>query len=128
MSKCIKNGIRNGMVVMLIVSMLFMILQIKVSASVRVYYNSFESNMNGWFAPYGGQLTRTTEKYFESSRCLKYTGRTESWHSPAINIYDVIKNNGAGTYHISLRINVDKLDANSCHTRLIIRGTEANSF
>lgn len=98
------------------------------AAATTVYTQNFEDNASGWYAAYGGTVSRTTSLKYGGSYSLKYTGRSASWHSPAINIYNAIKSGGEGFYNISMVVRVSNVGNSSCHTRLIIRGTGENSF
>ena len=56
------------------------------AAATTVYTQTFEDNASGWYAAYGGSVSRTTSLKYAGGYSLMYTGRSASWHSPAINI------------------------------------------
>ena len=100
------------------------------AVTLQLGTESFEgaSIPNGWYAAYGGNISLSNDCAKSGNKSLKITNRGEAWHSPAINIYDTVKANGSGRYVISLWVRTNAIieDANKC--RLIIRGTEENSF
>ncbi len=98
------------------------------SEATIVYYQGFEGDFSDWYPAYGGNITHSTDIKYNGSRALLYSGRTASWHSPAVNIYNLLKTGGAGYYNISMVIRVDNLDELDHQTRIIIRGTRENSF
>jgi len=56
-----------------------------------------------WTALAGGTLAQSTTVFHNGTKSLALTGRgTNTWYSPAYNIYDIVKANGAGTYTASL--------------------------
>jgi len=83
-----------------------------------------------WSAFGGGTLSTSTTVAHSGSYSLKLTGRTQTWYSPAMNIYDTMKANGAGIYYISIWVYVDALTTSPGSGRLIVRGNaaDANSF
>lgn len=85
----------------------------------------------GWFAFGGGTLSASSTVSHSGSYALKLAGRTQTWYSPALNIYDTIKANGAGTYFLSIWVYVDALASSPGTGRLVIRGASSadeNSF
>lgn len=46
------------------------------------------------FETYPNQYLSETDQY------LRVRNISKSWYSPCFNVYDILKNNGAGTYHI----------------------------
>ncbi len=63
-----------------------------------------------------------------SDNCsLGYYGRTAEWHSPYINLYDVIKQRGPGRYIVTFWLFADEVTADDMKARVIIRGNK-NSF
>ncbi len=82
-----------------------------------------------WKCPYGGSLSISSERSYTGNKSLKFTGRSQTWHSPALNIYDMVKANGPGRYEISLYVAANAIpDQSYIGGRLIVRGTKANSF
>ncbi len=92
--------------------------------------NSFESgtDMTGWYGAYGGYTTLSTDCAHTGSRSLKYSGRQQSWYTPAINLYETFQNNGAGRYRISMWVRTNIVNLSNPNIRMLIRGWEENSF
>lgn len=116
--------------VFVIITLIFSLLCTFTAAAepILCYHSTFENNSTGWSVQYNGKISRTTSKSYEGAYSMKFTQRTASWDSPGYNLFPRFKTYGAGTYHISLRILVDKIDFATRHTRLVIRGNEENSF
>jgi hypothetical protein len=72
------------------------ILTVDAATATSVYSQGFESNMSGWYAAYEGTIFSTASVKHSGSKSLMYTGRSQSWHSPAMNVYNMIKAGGAG--------------------------------
>ena len=99
----------------------------------EVYFEDFEDSTyvpSEWYAAYGGSISITNERSYFGNHSLKMENRGERWHSPAINIYDLIRQNGAATYIITMYVFVTETnnEDEGNYLRTIIRGTEANSF
>ncbi len=92
--------------------------------------NSFESgtDMTGWYGAYGGYTTLSTDCAHTGSRSLKYSGRQQSWYTPAINLYETFQNNGAGRYRISMWVRTNIVNLSNPNIRMLIRSWEENSF
>ncbi len=92
----------------------------------------FETSAGGWNSPYGGSLSRSSERAKTGSYSLRMRGRTQTWYSPAFDMYPLIKQNGPGTYAVSFWVYVSAYTDGSTASaaRLIIRGQaeDANSF
>ena len=105
------------------------------SASV-LYENSFESNMDGWTAlgTSNAYLSRTTEASCGSgSHSLKLAHHYDTWYSPQLNLYPLMKAMGPGTYAFTIDVMADgtytKDDFDAVY--LMIRGNsqeDENSF
>ncbi len=105
------------------------------SASV-LYENSFESNMDGWTAlgTSNAYLSRTTEaSYGSGSHSLKLAHHYDTWYSPQLNLYPLMKAMGPGTYAFTIDVMADgtytKDDFDAVY--LMIRGNsqeDENSF
>ena len=105
------------------------------SASV-LYENSFESNMDGWTAlgTSNADLSRTTEaSYGSGSHSLKLAHHYDTWYSPQLNLYPLMKAMGPGTYAFTIDVMADgtytKDDFDAVY--LMIRGNsqeDENSF
>jgi len=84
---------------------------------------------SGWKARYGGNISVTSETSYAGSKCLKMVGRTESWHSPALQLDSVFDQGGPGIYAITVYVKVSSLPTDSLRFgRSIIRGFEETSF
>ncbi|MCL2752393.1 MAG: DUF4038 domain-containing protein [Firmicutes bacterium] len=85
----------------------------------------------GWFAFGGGDLSITWGTTARSgSSALQMSNRGGAWVSPAINLYPVFKEGGAGIYEITFWLNADRLGADN-RAGLLIRGggsEDVNSF
>lgn len=92
--------------------------------------NSFESGSDiaGWYGAYGGYTVLSSDCARTGSRSLKYSGRQQSWYTPAINLYETFKQNGAGRYRISMWVRTNSVDLSNPNIRMLIRGWEENSF
>ena len=105
------------------------------SASV-LYENSFESNMDGWTAlgTSNAYLSRTTEaSYGSGSHSLELAHHYDTWYSPQLNLYPLMKAMGPGTYAFTIDVMADgtytKDDFDAVY--LMIRGNsqeDENSF
>ena len=97
----------------------------------EVYSAGFEDGlMPGWSAYGGGDLS-VADFGHDGNKSVCLTNRTGSWQSPAYNIYDILKENGAGTYTISCWVYVDQVEdtvQNKCWPRMGLRATEDYSF
>ena len=96
-----------------------------------VYYNNFDDDINaayGWYAGYGGEIALSASVKRGGIRSLALYGRSKAWHSPAYNIYELVRKNGAGTYIISMCVLVKGLNSDNHKTRILVRGTGENSF
>ena len=84
--------------------------------------------MSGWYGAYGGSVARSNDYAHTDNHSLKYSGRQESWYTPAINLYDTFKANGAGRYRVSMWVRTNAVDLSNPNIRMLIRGWEENSF
>jgi hypothetical protein len=82
----------------------------------------------GWTAFGGGTVSTTTAIQQDGAYSLKLAGRTQSWYSPQYNIYSGLKNNGPGTYNVSVWVYVDNLAVSPSNGRLLIRGTSVGQY
>jgi len=90
--------------------------------------STFESTSvpTGWSAPFGGTLSTSTTVAHGGAESLLLTGRTQTWYTPAYNIYSILKTAGAGTYDISVWVYVDTLTTSPSNGRLLVRGADVN--
>lgn len=90
---------------------------------------SFEKSEipSGWYAAYGGNISLSTDCAYSGTQSLMMENRSQSWHSPAINIYDTLRANGQGRYKLSVWVRTNEVtEDNRC--RLIVRSDKTNSF
>lgn len=95
--------------------------------------SGFESSAGGWHSYYGGSTARSTTQAKSGSYSLRMYNRTQTWSSPGVNLYPMIKEHGPGGYAVSLWVYVRSFKGgeSSSGARLVIRGTGAadeNSF
>lgn len=136
--------------IILIFSLLFTLLTafITVEATAEtVYYHNFNTdglgneNYGYWhafpanggpelavslFETYPGEYLSETDTY------LRVRNITKSWYSPCLNVYNIFKNNGAGTYFISIKVACKgEFSYGDKGTSIVIRGASSadkNSF
>jgi len=82
----------------------------------------------GWTAPYGGTLSASSTVTHTGTYSLQLAGRAQAWYSPVYNIYNNIKNGGAGTYNISLWAYVDAQTTSPSNGRLLLRATSVGQY
>ncbi len=120
------------LVVLLLVACLIIPLLPEVTVKAdneEIYFAGFEDDVTtGWYKPWNGDFSITNEKSYWGDKSLKFTGRQNSWDSPAINLYNMIKQNGAGTYMVQMSVLVDDLADGGEYGHLLIRGNQENSF
>ncbi len=92
------------------------------------FYDFEDGTSTGWYRPWNGELSVSSEKAYAGSKSLKITGRQNSWDSPALNMYNIIKQGGAGVYTIHMAVLVDNLVDGGEYGHLLIRGNQENSF
>ena len=119
-------------VVLLLIACLVMALlptAVVLADNEQIYFAGFEDGITtGWYRPWNGTFSVSSEKSYWGDKSLKFTGRQNSWDSPAINLYNMIKQNGAGTYVVQMSVIVDELVAGGEYGHLLIRGNQENSF
>ncbi|MBE7092071.1 MAG: hypothetical protein E7365_02700 [Clostridiales bacterium] len=91
-------------------------------------YDFEDGYKSGWYSPWSGTTSVTNERAHSGSKSLKITGRQNTWDSPALNIYNIIKQGGAGVYYVQMEVLADKLIDGGKTGYLLIRGREENSF
>jgi|GEM_PF-4995855 len=72
-------------------------------------------------------LAVSTEQYHGGTRSMKHSGRTADATAPRLNIYNYLKTNGAGIYHVSMWLLIDGLSAPT-NARIGLRCTGVYSF
>lgn len=99
--------------------------------------STFESGETTWAPFLNGSVTKTTDVFHadknssvSSGTSLKFTGRVNKWDSPYLNIYNIVKANGAGRYVVTFWLSVDNIGEPDLWARMLIRGnsSDANSF
>lgn len=108
-------------------------LTVSATSETVVYQESFENGKGQWEALNDiGIVTRTIEFAYSGNYSLKLSSHNLTWMSPSINLYDIIKSHGAGTYHFSIRVMYDGGYDNMYRTTyMMLRGKSArdeNSF
>lgn len=48
------------------------------------FYGFEDGTHTGWYSPWSGQLSVTSEQAYAGSKSLKISGRQNSWDSPAL--------------------------------------------
>lgn len=77
-----------------------------------------------WSLPYGGELKVVDDS---GNKYIRYTGKEETWHSPAFDLKKVI--DSAGTYVIGIRYMFEgKYGKTQSPGGILIRGMTENSF
>ena len=118
---------------LLVLAILASVLLIQIQGINQRWSFNFETvdsvTESGWFAKYGGEIAYTRETSHTGNSCLKMTGRTESWHSPALQLDDIFYQGGPGIYSITVWVMVSELDS-TCrkYGRSLVRGYETTSF
>ncbi len=119
-------------VVLLLIACLVMPLLQNIAVQAVDFENRFygfeDGTRTGWYSPWSGQLSVTNEQAYTGNKSLKISGRTHSWDSPAINIYNIIKQGGPGVYMVNMAVLVDKLVDGGEYGHLLIRGNQPNTF
>lgn len=92
-----------------------------LSPNVVANYH-FTTSTHGW------SVFGTTSSIIYQNGYVGTNTYGKSWISPAKNIYDVIKTEGAGTYVINARIYIDYDSVDKVQARMMMRGDRAYSF
>lgn len=77
---------------------------------------------------FNGKTERSNDAAFRGEYSVKMTGRSLPWHSPGINIYPYIKDNGPGTYSVHMQVMATAVDEETPLIGMLIRTDEENSF
>ncbi len=118
---------------LLVLAILASVLLIQIQGINQRWSFDFETvssvTDSGWIAKYGGEIAYTREASHTGNSCLKMTGRTKSWHSPALQLDDIFYQGGPGIYSITVWVMVSNLDS-TCrkYGRSLVRGYETTSF
>lgn len=96
------------------------------------WHYSFEGNRAssdfGWVARYGGTISQTSETSHKGDSCLKLSGRTKAWQSPALKMDDIFDQGGPGTYAITVYVKINEVAASGRKiVRSILRGVQPTS-
>jgi hypothetical protein len=94
----------------------------------NVAYN-FEGDINkvlnsGWHSFSGATLEVVDDGY--EGKCMKATNFIYTWSTPTFDLFPLVRDNGIGTYSISLMLKFDTDE--DYETNMIVRGTRENSF
>lgn len=96
----------------------------KLLSSYDVETNA--SNIENWHAFQSGSCY--IANFGKSgNKSVGFTGRTAEWHSPYIDVYNLVKSNGSGRYIVTFWMHIEETATISMNARVIIRGN-ANSF
>ena len=100
----------------------------EIEPNIVAHY-TFDSGKEGWTVFGASDSEMTREPYSGNSRdyYLAINNHCDSWVSPMINLYSLIKENGPGTYtaHASVRTSSDKANL---EVRMIMRSYKGYSF
>lgn len=93
------------------------------SNETLVYKNDFSSSVGKWekFGTTAGTLRI-------ENGALKMSSHTKTWHSPALDLYSMVKATGTGTYWVKLTVSYTGTTDVANEARLLIRGNGTNSF
>lgn len=92
---------------------------------------TYQARAQGWTTFQGSTVCVSSERAHSGDFSLKMSYRPYAWSSPTINIYNMLKQSGAGTYYIRFWVYVEDTNTTTQHGRLIIRGgstADINSF
>ncbi len=116
---------------LLIVSLILTVINLPVFASNVtpdiVHKYTFNNGRETWSTIGSASISVTTPRLVHDGSCLLTVINDSSWASPRVNIYNMIKAEGPGTYTVHAKVLVDEyLPYFSC--RMIMRSTESYSF
>ena len=86
--------------------------------------STFEASYTMWDEFQTGRSELTTDVKLEGEKSLKYTGRTQEWHSPCLNIYNIVKAKGSGKYVVTFWVSVDNIGEDDFYGRMVVRGNK----
>lgn len=100
------------------------------SGDTVVASDDMEQSSSDWKVFDKGTLSYSSETVHSGKRALCFSDRQNSWSSPMMDLYAVMKANGAGTYHIHFWLYVQGAAGQSTSANVLIRGSvaDANSF
>ncbi len=98
-----------------------------VAPNIVAHY-TFDSDTEGWWLYGSGYSTLGRERVAPNSDdyCIAAYGRPDAWTSPAIDIYQLIKAAGPGTYTVHATVKTDSTHGG--RTRILLRSDKENSF
>lgn len=98
-----------------------------VAPNIVAHY-TFDEGTDGWWLYGNGSARLGRERVTPDSSdyCLVAYDRPDTWTSPAINIYQLIRAYGPGTYTVHATVKVDS--ASGHKTRILMRSNKENSF
>lgn len=130
-----KGTFFQGMIaILMIVLLLTSILCIHIKAINQRWHFTFDNigfdlDASGWYAAYGGNIAVTSEEHHSGNYSLKMTGRTQAWHSPALNLDRIFYEGGPGIYVFTVWVKVKNVNPYlRKYARSIVRGQELTSF
>ena len=88
-----------------------------------VYEENFENGTGKWEkfgSSSSGTLTTATSEKINGSKSLVLYNRVNTWDSPALDLLNVLKNSGGGTYVVNLWVYVENLPELVSPARLLI--------
>lgn len=98
-----------------------------VAPNIVAHY-TFDEGNDGWWLYGNGSATLGRERVAPNSSdyCLVAYERPDAWTSPAIDIYQLIKAAGPGTYTVHATVKTDSTYGG--RTRILLRSNKENSF
>ena len=98
-----------------------------VAPNIVAHY-TFDEGNDGWWLYGNGSATLGRERIAPNSSdyCLVAYERPDAWTSPAIDIYQLIKAAGPGTYTVHATVKTDSTYGG--RTRILLRSNKENSF
>ena len=98
-----------------------------IAPNIVAHY-TFDSDTDGWWLYGNGSSTLGRERVAPNSNdyCIAAYGRPDAWTSPAIDIYELIRAVGPGTYTVQAAVKTDS--ASGHKTRILLRSNKENSF
>lgn len=94
-----------------------------------VYEENFENGTGKWEkfgSSSSGTLTTATSEKINGSKSLVLYNRVNTWDSPALDLLNVLKNSGGGTYVVNLWVYVENLPELVSPARLLLRADNAS--
>ncbi len=116
---------------LLILSLILTVINLPVFASNIepdiIHKYTFNSGKETWSTIGNASTSITTPRMVHDGSCLLTVINGSSWASPRVNIYNMIKAEGPGTYTVHAKVMVDEY-LPYFYCRMIMRSTESYSF